>query len=61
MTMTRKELETLVWKKTHRDFRGTQVRKHGRRVLHFVSGQGTCLVPLSSLTDEELQQKAGLK
>lgn len=54
--MKRGELECLVWKHTHRDYKG--VGADGvRRVLHMITNQGTCSVPLSSLTEEELRAK----
>jgi len=44
-------LERLVWKHKHSDFRG---KIEGVKcVLKFVTGVGTCSVPLSSLTEEE--------
>lgn len=50
--MTRKKLEQLVWKHKHRDFKG--VFDGSKMVLKNCGGQGTCLVPLGSLTIGEL-------
>lgn len=55
---TRKKLESLLWKNTHKDFRGT-FAQHGRTmkcILVLRSG-GTTLVDLGSLTTEELLSK----
>lgn len=54
--MNRKRLESLLWKYTHPDFKGK--REDGTRcVNHFVSAHGTCSVPISSLSDEEIVAK----
>lgn len=55
--MDRKKLEALVWRHTHRDFRG--VGDDGvRRVLHLNRATGgTESWPLSSFTDDELIAK----
>lgn len=48
----RAKLERLVWSTKHRDFKGK--REDGTKcVLKFVTGAGTCSVPISSLTDAE--------
>jgi hypothetical protein len=52
---TRKKLEALLWKNTHKDFRGSIDGE--KNVLINRGGEGTCLVPLSALTDEELLGK----
>jgi hypothetical protein len=52
---TRKKLEKLLWKHTHKDFRGNL---NGiKTVLHFVHNVGTCVIAISALTDEELLSK----
>lgn len=58
--MERKKLESLVWKHTHKDFKGVWTSEDGTKtktVLHYVPAKGTCAVSLSSLTDEELYEK----
>jgi len=56
MNADRKQLESLVWRHTHRDFKGK--REDGTRcVNHLVPEYGTCSVPLASLTDAELLGK----
>lgn len=52
----RKKLEGLVYKHTHPDFKGRWA-DGTKSVLHFVTGIGTCSVPISSLTDGELYDK----
>jgi hypothetical protein len=53
---TRKKLEALLWKHTHRDYR--LKRANGEKcVLHNEVGHGTCLVPIASLTDEQVLEK----
>lgn len=48
----RSKLERLVWAHKHSDFKGK--REDGTKcVLKFVTGVGTCSVPISSLTDAE--------
>ena len=54
--MTRAEKLKLVWRKTHRDYKG--LIKGERYVLVLRTG-GTQLVPLTDLTDEEIEQKGG--
>jgi hypothetical protein len=54
--MDRKTLERLAWKHTHRDFKG-KLEDGTKTVLKLIPGKGTCLVSLSSLTDEELLEK----
>ena len=51
----RKKLEQLVWRYTHRDYRG--VVDGIKTVLISRGGKGTCLESLSSLTDAELLDK----
>lgn len=51
---TRKKLESLLWKNTHKDFRGSI---DGVKNVLLLTAQGTCLYPLSALTDEELLSK----
>ena len=54
--MTRAQKLKLVWRHTHRDFKG--VAEDGtKRVLLFVPGVGTCSVPLETLTDEQIEAK----
>lgn len=50
--MTRDKLEALVWKLTHKDYRGTT--EGVRHVLHQTS-RGTTSSPLSALTDLQLR------
>lgn len=52
----RKLLLTLVWRHTHKDFKG-KFSDGTKTVLKFVPSKGTCLVPLDSLTDQELFDK----
>lgn len=52
--ITRKKLEGLVYKHTHADFKG---RIDGVRTILKCTNQGTCAVPLTSFTDEELLEK----
>jgi hypothetical protein len=52
---TRKKLESLLWKYTHKDFRGSI--DGVKNVLVNRGREGTCLVPLSVLTDDELLGK----
>lgn len=54
--MNRKKLESLVYKHTHADFKG-RFEDGTRTILKFVPSVGTCVVALSSLTDEELVEK----
>jgi hypothetical protein len=44
-----------VWRNTHRDFRG--VVGGTRTVLVNRGAEGTCLVPLTALTEEEVEMK----
>jgi len=53
--MTRDKLEALVWKLTHKDYRGTT--EGVRYVLHLSDRYGTTSVPLSSLTELQLRDK----
>lgn len=54
--LTRKKLEALVWRNTHRDFRGTTNGE--RNILHNEhKGNGTELWFLSQFTDEQLMEK----
>lgn len=53
--MTRQQLESLVWRETHPDFKGNT--DGVRYVLHLVESRGTCSVPLSSLSLGELVDK----
>lgn len=57
--MTRKELEDLVWKKTHNDYKSNTGGK--RSILHLDKHTGgTTLSPLSALTPDELLKHASL-
>jgi hypothetical protein len=54
--MTRKEKLKLIWRHTHRDYRG--IAADGTKmVLEMVPGVGTCSVPLESLTDEQIEKR----
>lgn len=65
MKTARSELERLVWKHTHADFRGAHPVKRAdgrlvglnKSVLHLVPGKGTCIVYLKDLSDAELAEK----
>jgi hypothetical protein len=53
--MSRSQKLALIWKHTHRDYRG---KINGERaILVFRSGNGTCSVPLTALTDAEVADK----
>jgi len=52
----RAKLEALVWKHTHRDYKGTN-KGGNRTILHSVTNVGTCVVTLASLSDAELLNK----
>lgn len=45
----------LIWKHTHPDFKGTM--NGSRTIMIFRKGQGTCLVYLSDLTLDEIDDK----
>lgn len=51
----RKKLEKLVWKHTHKDYRGS-VKDHKSILINgsLIGEVGTILVPLVSLTDQQL-------
>lgn len=51
--MTRDQKLKLVWKHTHRDYKGTM---NGIKTI-MVYRQGTCLVALSDLTDKEIETR----
>lgn len=51
--MTREQKLKLVWKNTHKDFRGTY---DGVKSI-MVFRNGTCLVNLSDLTDKEINDR----
>lgn len=60
-TKNRKKLEALLWRKTHRDYKG-KLEDGTRTVLHMsAKTYGTELWPLSHFTDEELVEKIGPK
>jgi hypothetical protein len=46
----------LVWKHSHRDFKG-RLGDGTKTVLHLVPGLGTCTLALRALTDDELLAK----
>ena len=55
---TRKALEAAFWKKTSKDYRGYLGEVpccKNRAVMMLSSDLGTCLVPLSLLTDDQLR------
>lgn len=54
--MERKKLEALVWKHTHKDFKG-KLPDGTKTVLFNSDKNGTCLVTLAGLTDEQLIAK----
>ena len=56
--ITRKKLESLVYKHTHKDFKG---KIDGNRTILVGTPEGTCLVFLSSLTDEQLWSRVPQK
>jgi hypothetical protein len=51
----RKRLEALVWKHTHRDFRGKL--EDGTKTVLVGTPAGTCLIALTNMTDAELLAK----
>lgn len=51
--MTRDQKLKIVWKHTHRDYKGTL---EGQRSI-MVYRQGTCLVLLKDLTDKEIEER----
>jgi hypothetical protein len=53
--MTRKELEDAVWKRTHRDFRGSGRGSHRTILVHDPRTGGVRLVELGWLSDEDLR------
>lgn len=59
-TMPRAKLEALVWKHTHKDYKGK--REDGTKVVLMNRGaNGTCSEPLSALSEEELLDKLPAK
>lgn len=54
--LTRSKLEALVWKHTHKDFRGKD-DDGAKSILIFRTGIGTCREYLTSLSDEDLWSK----
>lgn len=54
--MERKKLLALAWKHTNKNFKG-KYEDGTKSVLKHFGDKGTCLVPLDSLTDEELLAK----
>jgi hypothetical protein len=53
--MTRAQKLALIWRFTHRDYKG---RVGGvRHILTWIEGSGTCLVRLDSLTNEQIEKK----
>jgi len=56
--MTREQKLKLIWRYTHRDYRGIRNDEDRTKVvLEFVPGVGTCSVPLDSLTDEQIEKR----
>lgn len=54
--LTKAKKLALIWKHTHRDFRGKTL--YGSKAIMILrSGEGTCLVPLSALTDAEIAEQ----
>lgn len=51
--MTRDQKLKLVWRHTHKDYKGVM---NGERTI-MVYRQGTCLVLLKDLTDEEIESR----
>lgn len=58
--LTVERMRELAWEQKHKDFKGTYP-DGTRAVLKLVEGKGTCLVPLDSLTVEDLRQCLGIK
>jgi hypothetical protein len=54
MSLSRKQAESLVWSRTHRDYKGVIA---GTRCVLVLRDGGTQSVPLSSLTEAELADK----
>jgi hypothetical protein len=52
-TMMRHKLEALVWKHKHRDYK-TKTNGGEKLVLILREGKGTCLEPLSEMSEEDL-------
>jgi len=55
-TFTREKALRLIWKHTHRDFRGNM---NGERTI-LTYRNGTCLVMLFDLTEDEINEKLAL-
>lgn len=53
--MERKAALTLIYRHTHKDFKSTPGM--GKNILMYVTGKGTCLVALDSLTDAQIAEK----
>ena len=51
--MTRDQKLKLVWRHTHKDYKGVM---NGERTI-MVYRQGTCLVELKDLTDTEIEER----
>jgi hypothetical protein len=58
--MDRKTLEKLAWRKKHKDFK-SKWNNGNANVLVFVPGVGTCSMPLSSLSEAQLKEIAGIR
>lgn len=52
--MTREQKLALIWRYTHKDFRG---KFGGRNSVLALRIGGTCLVPLEELTDTEIEDR----
>lgn len=53
--LTREKKLALIYRHTHRDFKG---KLNGEKsILVFRTGEGTCLVTLNALTDAEIADK----
>lgn len=50
----RKAALAVIWRNTHRDFKGTL--EDGTKSI-LIYRQGTCLVPLEALTDQEIADR----
>jgi hypothetical protein len=57
-TMTRKEALKIIWRHTHRDFRGRNFATGGSdKCVLILRAGGTCSVDLDALTDAEIADK----
>lgn len=53
--MTREQKLAAIWRTTHQDYKGK--REDGTKCVLVLRLGGTCSVPLSALTNEEIERK----